>query len=426
MKFIIITLGCKVNTYESEFIKSIFIDNGSILVDNIRDAEVIIINSCSVTNQADNKCAKMIRQARRENKDAILVVCGCSSEYRRELLNDLGIDILIGTIGKSTIYEKVLDYLKKGQKIVSFTNERHLPFEDMKINNFGSKTRAFVKIQDGCNNFCSYCVIPYLRKDLRSKDFLVTINEVKTLVDNGYQEIVLTGIHTGSYGINTEHDLTDLIHEISKIPNLLRIRISSIEITELNDKFLTELKNNQKIVSHLHIPLQSGNDKILKLMNRKYDIKYFIDKINQIRNIRPGINITTDVIVGFPNETDDDFLITLDNIKKINFSKVHVFPYSRRANTKADLMDGHVDENIKHLRSKTLINLSNELTYHFNKGYIGKTVNILVEGSSKTNSYGHTGDYLKVVVNKELKHNTFNEVYIKEINEDYVIGEIIN
>ena len=422
MLFNIITLGCKVNTYESEFIKSSFLEEGFVYTDNLEDAHVIVINTCSVTNQADNKSAKMIRHAKKNNQSAILVVCGCSSEYKRELYEDLGIDILLGTNDKSKIVEYVLEYQNNHQKIVKFEDERNVSFEDMKITNFHDRTRAFIKIQDGCNNFCSYCVIPLLRKNIRSKNFSVAVNEIKEVVNNGFKEIVLTGIHTGSF-YDDGHDLTDLIHEISKIDGLEHIRISSIEATELNDKFLDEFKNNPKICNHLHIPIQSGSDTILKAMNRKYNKEFFINKINRIRQIRPDVNITTDCIVGFPGETTELFNETLDTIKTINFSKVHVFPYSRRNNTKAASLPDQVDEALKKKRALELIRLSDNLSLAYNQSFIGKTVKVLIETSGDT-SVGHSSNYLKVLVNDKLNHNEFYDVLITDATSDACVGEL--
>ena len=288
MKFKIITLGCKVNSYESEYMLEKLKDSGYLYDEEKPD--IIIINTCSVTNTADAKSMKLVRRAKREYKEAILVVVGCSSQNNQGKYKEMGIDILLGNKNKSEIVSILEEYLQTRKLIVYFTNERKLPFEDMRLDRFTTHTRAFVKIQDGCDNFCSYCIIPFTRGSIRSKDFYDVIEEVQRLVLNGHKEIVLTGIHTGSYFSNG-HDLSDLITELSKIDGLFRIRISSIEITELNDRFLDLLKTNTKIVSHLHIPLQSGSDAVLKRMNRKYDTAYFKDKINKIRKIRPDISI---------------------------------------------------------------------------------------------------------------------------------------
>ena len=301
---------------------------------------------------------------------------------------------------------------------------RKVKFEDMKINNFLNKTRAFVKIQDGCNNFCSYCIIPYMRGTIRSKDIFVCYEEIKELVDNGYQEVVLTGIHTGSYGFLEEYDLVDLIRRISTLDKLKRIRISSIEITELDDKFMEELKVNKKICNHLHIPIQSGSDHILKLMNRKYNVGEFINIIDKIRSIRPDINITTDLIVGFPHETDEDFNETISNLKKIGFSKIHTFPYSKRDNTPAANME-QVKDSIKKERVDVILKLSDELENIYYSKFLDKDIEVLVEENYKDKSIGHTDNYLKVIINKEIPHNTFCKVKVKKIEDLCVIADDI-
>ena len=309
MKFQIITLGCKVNAYESEFMLENLLASGYILDEE--NPDIVIINTCSVTNMADRKSRKLVHKARREHEKAILVVAGCSAQNHQEDYQKMGIDILIGNRNKSKIASIIDEYLKERKPYVYFTKERALDFEDMKVDEFTTHTRAFVKVQDGCDNFCSYCIIPYVRGSIRSKDFDTAIEEVKTLVLNGHKEVVLTGIHTGSYSSNG-HDLSDLIEEMAKIPALERIRISSIEITELNDKFFFFLKKESKIANNLHIPLQSGSDTVLKRMNRKYDTPYFREKIAKIREIRPDISITTDCIVGHPYESDTCFLEYVD------------------------------------------------------------------------------------------------------------------
>ena len=277
MKFKVINFGCKVNTYESTYLEEVFISEGYKEASSTDDADLIVINTCSVTNMADSKCRKFIRRLKRENPSAIVAACGCSVQNNFEEYDEMGIDILTGTTNKAKIPELVKEYLKNQEKIRIYDNNRKQNFENMFLNKFVKHTRAFIKIQDGCDNFCSYCVIPLVRGSIRSKNFNEVIKEAKTLADNGHKEIVLVGIHTGSYNDNGK-DLFDLIDEISKIDNILRIRISSIEISELNDKFLELLKNNKKIVNHLHIPLQAGSDEILKIMNRKYDLKYFEEK----------------------------------------------------------------------------------------------------------------------------------------------------
>lgn len=400
MKFNIVTFGCKVNQYESNMMKEKMLSSNFFYEENMSDANIIIVNTCSVTNVADKKCLKMIRKIKREYPNALLVVAGCSSQNNQNVYEALDIDILLGNKDKSKIVELIKEYLDTEKKYVKFYNERNLDFEDMLINDY-NHVRAFVKIEDGCDNFCSYCIIPFVRGSVRSKDFDTVIKEAKLLTEHGHKEIVLTGIHTGHY-MSNNHDLTDLINELSKIDDLLRIRISSIEITELNDKFLEMLKINKKVCNHLHIPLQAGSDEILKRMNRKYDLAYYEEKINKIRSIRPDISITTDIIVGFPYETDELFSETLEFSKKMNFSKIHVFPYSIRVGTAAASMPNQVDEVTKKVRVKKLMALSEKQEKEYYEKFKGKELDILVEECDNNVSIGHTSNYLMVTLNENL------------------------
>ena len=420
MKFYIYTLGCKVNAYESEVMKEKLLASHYVYEEDSPD--MVIINTCSVTNIADQKSRKMVRQFKKKHPNAVLVVAGCSSFYKQEEYQAMGIDILLGNQKKSQIVELLEEYFQSHQPYVFFSKSRLLPFEDMQIDKFTTHTRAYVKVQDGCDNFCSYCVIPYVRGSIRSKDFQTAIQEVQTLVLNGHQEIVLTGIHTGSYGYGTEHDLTDLIHEISQFEGLKRIRISSIEVTELNDKFLEELAYNPKICNHMHIPLQAGSDEILKRMNRKYTLEEFGAKLKQIREIRPDIAITTDIIVGFPGETEELFLKTMATAKEFQFSKIHVFPYSLREGTKAAAMDGHVSNEEKHERSKRLTELSKELERDYAMKFLGKEVDVLIE----QNNEGFTSNYLRVRSDQDISNNTLVTLEIVDIQNDECIGKVVS
>ncbi|MBP3445101.1 MAG: tRNA (N(6)-L-threonylcarbamoyladenosine(37)-C(2))-methylthiotransferase MtaB [Bacilli bacterium] len=417
MKIFIETLGCKVNTYESEVIKEEFLRNGYELADNLSDANVIVVNTCSVTNQSDAKSRKVIRNARKNNKNAILVVCGCSSQNHQDELKDLGADILIGNKDKSKIFDYVNNYDNK--QIINYYNMINTDFEKMSLDNYSERTRAFVKIQDGCNNYCSYCIIPYLRGTIRNKDLNDAINEINTLVNNGFKEIVLTGIHTGSYP-----ELVKLIQEISKNDKLERIRISSIEATEINDEFLKELKNNNKICNHMHIPVQAACDNTLKKMNRKYDMNKFKEIINKIREVRPDINITTDLIVGFPTETKEDFLESYNNANEIKFGKIHVFPYSKRDGTVAAKMKSIVTDAEKKERTHKMITLSNKLENEYYNKFIDKTLSVLVEEVFDKYCTGHTDNYIKVIINKKLEHNKFYNVKIIKVDNCNVYGEV--
>lgn len=427
MKFYIYTLGCKVNSYESRIMTEDLINAGYVEEkDNNIPADIYIINTCSVTNTADSKSLKLIRQAIKKNKDAIIVVCGCLAQVKPETVNIEGVDIVIGNKNKSKVSEYINEYVKNKNKKTDIYDISNVEFETMKLNNF-DKTRAFIKIQDGCNNFCAYCIIPYTRGSVRSKPREDILNEIDHLTLNGHKEIVLTGIHTGNYGSEFDnYDFADLLNEIVKIKKLSRIRISSIEITELNDRVLEIIKNNNVLVDHLHIPLQSGSDEILKLMNRKYDTKYFIEKINKIRKIRPNISITTDVIVGFPNETDKNFNETIETIKKVDFSKLHVFPYSKREGTKAATMEGQIKEEVKKQRVMELLKLSKELENKYMNKFIGKTLTFIPEVYKDGYLIGHTGNYLLIKLKgcEELLHKEVS-VKLMENQYPYIISSAI-
>lgn len=402
MKVAVYTLGCKVNTYESEYVIKEFLKRGYTLTDfSDPNSDVYLINTCTVTNTSDQKSRKMIRQARAKNKDAVVVAMGCFTQIRN---NDNQImdfvDVVIGNKDKSKVVDLTEDYIKNKQKIAKIEDINEADFDDMEISYFNTRTRALVKIEDGCENFCSYCIIPYVRGRVRSKKPERVIEEAKRLVKNGYKEIVLTGIHTGHYGADLkDYDFSDLLLELEKIDGLDRIRISSIEITELNDKFLSVLRKSKKIVNHIHIPLQAGSDHILKLMNRKYDKKYYLDKINKIREIRPDMAFTTDVIVGFPLESDRDFNETISFVKEVSFAGGHVFPYSRRNGTPAAKMTGQITKEEKHKRCKKLISVFDSLEESYYKKHIGCTLTIIAETYEDGFLTGHSDNYLKVRFN---------------------------
>ena len=416
-----ITLGCKVNAYETEYILSCFKNKGFEI--NTEEADIYIINTCSVTNTSDAKSRKVINRIVRENPNAIIVVMGCMIEAHRDYLND-GVSIIIGNKDKSRVVELVEEYIENQEQKKLLYDDFDSSFEDMFIEDMQEHTRAYVKIQDGCENFCSYCIIPYTRGKQRSKNPLKVIEEINTLVNNGYKEVVLTGIHTGHYGSDLNTTFPDLLKRIAKIKGLKRLRISSIEVTELDDDFLDVLKNEKVIVNHMHIPLQAGSDTILKLMNRKYLTDYFLDKINIIRSIRPDISITTDIIVGFPGETEELFLETLEFARLINFSKIHVFPFSVRHGTKAESMPLQIAEQVKKDRVKRLVALSNELEQNYLKSFIGKIVEVLVETNDSNVSIGHTDNYLKVRVLGKFPSNSFIKVKINNLDNLVLEGSL--
>jgi len=429
MKAAFYTLGCKVNSYETEVNIEIFKNHGYEIVPFDEVADVYVINTCSVTNTSDQKSRKIIREATKKNKDAIVVVMGCYSQVKYNEAKDIpGVSIVIGNNNKSEIIDLVEEFKKNKKQIVKITNLKDVLFENMNLDKYETHTRAFVKVQDGCNNYCSYCIIPYTRGNVRSKPLDKVIEEVSNLAKNGYKEVVLTGIHTGHYGLDLENtDFSDLLRELEKIDGLERIRISSVEIKELNDKFMETLKESKKIVNHIHIPLQSGSDTILKLMNRRYDMNEFIASIEKIRKIRPKIAITTDVIVGFPGETDELFNETVDSIKKIGFTELHVFPYSKREGTVAAKMNNQVDGNIKKDRVRKLLSVSDVLKRKYYESLIGTNEELLTEKYEDGYLIGHLSNYGLCKVKSDNKDtNKIFKVNLLSYENECFIGKIIS
>lgn len=418
----VLTLGCKVNTYESEYVINELKKAGYEIKDFDDICDVYIINTCTVTNNSDSKSRKMIRQAIKKNPNACVVAMGCFIAANPEY-SENGLDIIIGNKDKSKIVELLDEYFKNKEILnVQYTG-RLKEFEDMYITNFPGRTRAFVKIQDGCDNFCTYCIIPFVRGKCRSKEENKVIEEVTDLVKNGYKEVVLTGIHTGSYGVDLDTSFADLLNKLVKIDGLERLRISSIETTELNEDVLDVLRNSKVLVDHLHIPIQAGSNEILKAMNRKYDLDFFFKKIAEIRSIRPEISISTDVIVGFPGESEELFQTTIDTCRKLEFTKLHVFPYSERRGTVSSRMDGKLDNGVKKDRARRLIEVSHELETNYMKKYLDREIEVLIEENIDGYSYGHTGNYLYAKIKGELPHNEIVKVTVKNIEYPYVVCE---
>ena len=408
--FLIKTLGCKVNTYESEFIRTLLLQNN--FEEVFDNADICIVNSCTVTNTADNKSKQVINNIKKTNPNAIVVALGCFTQFRRnEITNLIDADIILGNKDKSKVLDYIKEYEKTKKQIVVFDDMEEMDFEDMEIKEFHHRHRAFVKIEDGCNNFCSFCIIPYVRGRVRSKDFNKCIMEINDLALSNHKEVVLTGIHTGQYNSNNKR-LSDLIFKISQINQIKRIRLSSVEIVELDEGMMRVLKEVPSFVSHLHIPLQAGSDRILKLMNRRYDTNEFMNIVNEIRKIRPEISLTTDVIVGFPGESEEDFSETLKFCEKVGFAKIHVFPYSDRNGTVASKMKDKVPGNIKKDRVHRLINLSNKLEQKYFTKFIGSEVEVLIEEEKDNLYYGFTDNYIPLKLSGDYKINELYKVIL--------------
>lgn len=392
------TLGCKVNIYESNALKNELIKRGYEIIEPSLDCDAFIINTCAVTNMAAAKSRKLIHKMRKLNPHAVVCVMGCYSQTSDDVLDIPGVDIIVGNGNKLDILplleEKLLDRSIE-QKLNRIDILNYHQYEKLEVTSY-DHTRAFVKIEDGCENFCTYCIIPYARGPVRSKNADDIIKELKKITESGYEEIVLAGIHTGKYR-DQEVNLTGLIKRIlCEVPRIKKLRLSSIEINEIDDEFISLMADTEVLANHLHLPLQSGSDFILSKMERKYDLNFFTNKINAIRKVRPNISISTDIIVGFPYETEKEFMETYTYAQKIGFSKIHVFPYSIRKGTKASSMP-QVKDSIKKERATRLIALSNELEKQYASLFLNQSLECIVEQSTKDGwMVGHTTNYLQI------------------------------
>lgn len=398
------TLGCKVNFYDTEAIWQLFKNEGYEQVDFEQTADVYLINTCTVTNTGDKKSRQIIRRAVRRNPNAIIAVTGCYAQTSpAEIMDIAGVDLVVGTQDRDKIIPYVKEIQDKREPINAVRNiMKTREFEELDVPDFADHTRAFLKIQEGCNNFCTFCIIPWSRGLSRSRDPKSVVNQARQLVAAGYKEIVLTGIHTGGYGDDLDNfRLSDLLWELDKVEGLGRIRISSIEASQIDDRVLEVLKGSAKMCRHFHIPLQAGNNDVLKRMRRKYTIEEFEEKIKKIREFMPDVAITTDLIVGFPGETDELFRDGYEAIKRIGFSEMHVFPYSKRTGTPAARMEDQVDEEIKHARVHELIELSEKMQLEYAEKFVGQVLDVIPERDEKGVSgdgrvTGFSDNYLQV------------------------------
>ena len=428
MKFQTFSLGCKVNIYESEAVSYDLIGKG--FVQSNDNPDVIIINTCTVTSQSDAKSRKLIRSKKEEFPNAIIVVMGCYSQLDPNTVSEkLGTDIVIGTNNRSKIYDLIMQFVESKKKInLVEDSKKYQVFEELCLNKLSLHTRGFIKIQDGCENFCSYCAIPYSRGPIKSRNPESVINEVSSLVDSGVKEIILSGINTGTYGKDLGSiNLAKLIEKIIvEIPNLYRLRLSSIELMEISDELLDVIaKYPEKIARHLHIPLQSGSNGVLKRMERKYSMEEYFSKIDIIKNRFEDIAITTDCLAGFVGETIEEFEETCESFRKIGFAESHIFPYSIRPNTKAYNMPNHLKPEVIKERAHKLQSLAKELSLEYKNKFIGKTLPVLFEQLKKGYWHGHTSNYLEVKV-KDQNIDLINKVVdVKLINLDnnIIIGK---
>ncbi len=426
------TLGCKVNQVETEQIKEEFDSRGYQIVDFDEPADIYIINTCTVTHVSDRKSRAMLRRAVRKNPDAVVVALGCVAQVDAHQLAAIeGVDLVVGNRDKENLVPIVEDFMAREHTGVEIQVEDILPDNKPKAilySHVHQRTRAFVKIQDGCQSFCSYCIVPFARGPIRSKLPEDVLEEIKQLVSLGYKEIVLTGIHTGFYGVDLINwDLSRLLESIlDQVAGIYRIRLSSIEPLELNERLLQIVAENQHICRHLHIPLQSGSDNILKLMGRRYDRDYYRDLIAGIARRIPDIALTADVMVGFPGETETDFADTFELINQLPFADLHVFKYSRRTGTRAAEMMNQVEEKEKQRRSEILIELASRKQVEFVKQFIGKSVNLLVEQKIGKDKYkGISDNYIEVVFPSEQDLcGQLRQARIAELTQYGALGQL--
>ena len=421
------TLGCKVNQYETEAMAELFVKNGYEITEDY-NCDVFVLNTCTVTNLSDRKSRQQISKIRSENSDAIIAVVGCYSQVSPDEIENIeGVNVILGTKYRKEIVE-LCELAQSSNKIINKVESigKNREFEELTINTEHSMTRAYIKIQEGCSQFCSYCIIPYARGPIRSRNIRDIVLEAKRLADNGFKEIVLTGIHVASYGKDLENDdigLIDVIEDIGQIDKIKRIRLSSLEPRIVDKQFLDRLSKVEQFCDHFHLSLQSGSDSILQSMNRKYDTDLYEKTINLIREYYPYAAITTDIIVGFPGETDEDFEKTLNFVDKIQFSKIHVFKYSNRKGTVASKMKNQVSGVVKKERSKLLIEKSKYYTDKFLDNMLNQPIKVLFE-SKNDDGYikGYTTNYIRVKreYNPNLSNKIIDVVCNRRENEELV------
>ncbi|SDI85492.1 tRNA (N(6)-L-threonylcarbamoyladenosine(37)-C(2))-methylthiotransferase MtaB [Alteribacillus bidgolensis] len=425
------TLGCKVNHYETEAIWQLFKNEGYEKTEFEKRADVYVINTCTVTNTGDKKSRQVIRRAVRKNPDAVVCVTGCYAQTSPSEIMDIpGVDIVVGTQDRSKMIGYIEQFQKEREPINGVKNiMKTRVYEELDVPHFTDRTRASLKIQEGCNNFCTFCIIPWARGLLRSRKPEDVLSQAKQLVNAGYKEIVLTGIHTGGYGEDMKnYSLSDLLKELEELGGLKRIRISSIEASQITDEVIEVIGQSKKIVNHLHIPLQSGSNSVLKRMRRKYTTEFFAERLEKLKKALPGLAVTSDVIVGFPGESDEEFKETYQFIAENKFSELHVFPYSKRTGTPAARMDNQVEDDEKNRRVHYLIELSNQLAKQYASSYEGSVLEVIPEEQDKESGLltGYTSNYMKVrFTGNEDMIGKIVKVKIKKPGYPYNNGEFV-
>lgn len=417
------TLGCKVNLYETEAMKGLFRQAGYVITED-EDADVFVINTCTVTAIGDKKSRQFIRRAKKANPNSIVIVVGCYSQIAPdEVAKIKDVDIILGTTDRTKIVEYAENFA--GSQISYVQAEIPKVFEDLKSTH-QSRTRATLKIQDGCRNFCTYCIIPFARGPLRSKTLESTIAEVKELAQNGYKEIVLVGINLAMYGVDTNSNLTDIIESVCNVEGIQRVRLGSLEPNLITDEFIERTKKLPNFCHHFHLALQSGSTSVLGRMKRHYTAEEYLQAAQRLKEAFSDCALTTDVMVGFPQETDEEFEESCATVKSAGFSSIHVFPYSRRKGTVADKMDGQIDENIKKIRAEKMAEIGKNLKKEYFEKYKNKRVTVLVERTSTDNTFeGHTSNFIQVVAKGQANEGDFAEVLLTGYTKEYMTGEIV-
>lgn len=429
MKFYIITLGCKVNQYESELMSELLQSAGYTNADNYIESDICIINSCTVTSTGDAKNRKYINRVRRENPDCIIILCGCMPQAfadNTELFRDC--DIVMGNTARRDIVPVIDEYLITRQQIIRISpHDTKESFEPMQISAFNERTRACIKIQDGCNRFCTYCIIPYARGRVRSKPLEQLKKEAAQLAENGFREVVLVGINLSAYGQDTDLDICDAVHAVCGIDGIERVRLGSIEPERMTEDILHRLAAEPKFCPHFHLSLQSGCDNTLRRMRRHYDTAEYERIVNDIRRLFDNPSVTTDVMVGFVGESEEDFNDSVCFCDKIGFAKTHVFPYSRRKGTAADKMEGHIPEKLKHERAEIMIAHTLSEQRQFMQTQVGLIEPVLFETKSRDNYFeGYTKNYTKVrVSDPDIVSGEIADVKITEAYDDYCVGVVL-
>lgn len=408
------TLGCKVNTYETDAMEQMLLSHGYEIVSFENQADIYIINTCSVTNMADRKSRQMLHKAKKKNPNAVVVAAGCYVQAApKEVLADAGVDLVIGNNRKQDLVQILEDYFKEHREEAVIDINKEQEYEELELDFVSDHTRAYIKVQDGCNQFCSYCIIPYTRGRVRSRAKQDVISEIKRIAKNGTKEVVLTGIHLSSYGKDLKNgtDLLDLIKAVHEVDGIQRIRLGSLEPRIITLEFAQELRKLDKFCPHFHLSLQSGCEATLKRMNRHYTPEEYYEKCELLREVFEHPAITTDVIVGFPGETEEEFEETYKFLEKVNFYEMHVFKYSKRKGTRAAEMENQVPEPIKTKRSNILLELTRECSKRYRSFWIGREVNVLLEEKivldGEVYTVGHTKEYVKAAVKGEFSSNTF-------------------